>query len=92
MRKNTQKRLRLILLIPSEFAATQLIPSPSDRVKAWKSLLIEEKNAKHRGSPVEIRLFGFSPEGGTSSAGGDNHRSGHSPSAKPGGLAHPSGE
>ena len=42
--------------------------------------------------PQRSGLFGFSPEGGTSSAGGDNHRSGHSPSAKPGGLAHPSGE
>jgi len=41
-------------------------------------------------SPAEIRLFGFSPEGGTPSAGGDNHRSGHPPSAKPGGLEHPS--
>jgi hypothetical protein len=45
-----------------------------------------------RRSPAKIRLFVFSPEGGTSSAGGDNHRSRHPQSAKPGGLAHPSGE
>jgi len=76
--------------------------SPTE-IPAVRSGSPTEIPAVRSGSPAEIRLFVvdlpqrsgclvLSPEGGTSLPVCVSHRTRHPPSAKPGGLAHHSGE
>jgi hypothetical protein len=80
---------------------TPNLPSPEGvELKAERRKPSGEKHCEIEDNPsltgvlAHFRFQHHCPQArraGTSSAGGDNHRSGHPPSAKPGGLAHQSG-